>query len=381
VRKLLLLGYFGAGNLGDDALLVDWLKRWETELRASNMVCDVASSGEDLLGGFVEAKQLRSLIAGEVPLKKLLTVKPRGYHALVLPGGSVLQNATSTRSLLFYLWVIWRFTAARVPVYMLGQGLGPLKGNLANNLTALVLRDVRLLALRDQRSYDWAKVMCGDKLGDNLLLSADPVLAGRLQRGAVPARFERDPFILIVPKCPLRFTPNDTAKRHPGPEFTETIDAVVQLVNGLEQSTSAQQLLVNFHGYEDSLTVLNVARKTNAWGAEVDQLGRGAGVLAMIAAAQLVVSYRLHGLILATAYGVPALGVAYDPKVTAFCEELGLPYCTPQDVLDGKVLALAAELWQNRAQVKATMIERRGAAQQRLEAAEQRFGELLWGGR
>ncbi|MDQ3023363.1 MAG: polysaccharide pyruvyl transferase family protein [bacterium] len=95
----------------------------------------------------------------------------------------------------------------------------------------------------------------------------------------------------------------------------------------------------------------------------------------------MVVSYRLHGLILAAAYGVPSLGVAYDPKVSAFCEEMGLPYCTPQDVIDGKALKLVEELWQNREQVKATMIERRGIALKRLEAAEARFGELMWGQR
>jgi polysaccharide pyruvyl transferase WcaK-like protein len=223
--------------------------------------------------------------------------------------------------------------------------------------------------------------MCGGKLRDNLLMSADPVLAGRLQRGSVPPRFGLEPFILIVPKCPLRFTPDDTAKAHPGPEFTATIDALVALVSALETRPGAQQLLVNFHGYEDSLTVLNVARKTHAWGAEVDELGGGVGVIAAIAAAQVVVSYRLHGLILAAAYGVPGLGVAYDPKVSAFCTEMGLPCCTPQDVLDGKAIQLVRDLWHNREQVKATMFERRAAALQRLEATEARFAQLMWGAR
>ena len=40
------------------------------------------------------------------------------------PGGSLLQDTTSLRSLLFYLWAIRRFAAAAVPVFLLNQGLG-----------------------------------------------------------------------------------------------------------------------------------------------------------------------------------------------------------------------------------------------------------------
>ncbi len=43
------------------------------------------------------------------------------------------------------------------------------------------------------------------------------------------------------------------------------------------------------------------------------------------AGGRYVVSARLHGLIFAARAGRPASGVAYDPKVAAFCAEAGLP--------------------------------------------------------
>jgi hypothetical protein len=58
---------------------------------------------------------------------------------------------------------------------------------------------------------------------------------------------------------------------------------------------------------------------------------------------------------------------------------MGLPFCTPQGVLDGKAIELVRDLWHNREQVKTTMLERRAIALQRLAAAEARFAELLWG--
>ncbi len=45
--------------------------------------------------------------------------------------------------------------------------------------------------------------------------------------------------------------------------------------------------------------------------------------LALIAGSRHVVSARLHGLILAARAGRPFSGVAYDPKVSAFLEEVG----------------------------------------------------------
>src|SRR5688572_540897 len=43
VAKLFLLGYFGAGNFGDDALLADWLRRHSQWLDANGVMCDVLS--------------------------------------------------------------------------------------------------------------------------------------------------------------------------------------------------------------------------------------------------------------------------------------------------------------------------------------------------
>jgi polysaccharide pyruvyl transferase WcaK-like protein len=105
----------------------------------------------------------------------------------------------------------------------------------------------------------------------------------------------------------------------------------------------------------------------------------GSPLISMLAHASMVVSYRLHGVILAAAYGVPALGIAYDPKVSSFCSEMGFPFITPAEAHTTTALRKVEELWQNRETVKRTLENRRGSALERLRRVEARFGEMMWG--
>jgi len=63
--------------------------------------------------------------------------------------------------------------------------------------------------------------------------------------------------------------------------------------------------------------------------------GETIGVMARMKA---VVSMRLHGLIFAAGNGIPLVGIAYDPKVSAFLRYIGQElYCDLSEV-DGRNL-------------------------------------------
>ncbi|MDH5579998.1 MAG: polysaccharide pyruvyl transferase family protein, partial [Betaproteobacteria bacterium] len=156
MARILLLGYFGAGNFGDEALLADWLIRLGLPLRDQNIDIDVIVRGDQLLRGIPAAARLASMISEQIPQKLGLRLDPRDYQALVLPGGSILQDSTSLKSLLYYLWFIRRFTQSTCRVMLLNQGIGPISSWLGNTLTPVVLRNTDLLSLRDEQSMEWA---------------------------------------------------------------------------------------------------------------------------------------------------------------------------------------------------------------------------------
>ena len=54
----------------------------------------------------------------------------------------------------------------------------------------------------------------------------------------------------------------------------------------------------------------------------IDEQMTSGEVIGVLSRMTAVVSMRLHGLIFAAGQGVPLIGVAYDPKVTAFLDYL-----------------------------------------------------------
>jgi polysaccharide pyruvyl transferase WcaK-like protein len=74
----------------------------------------------------------------------------RRCDLLIFGGGSLLQNATSNRSLLYYLTLIGTANRLGKPVVLLSQGIGPLNGNWAKRAVVRGLRSVAGVTLRDE---------------------------------------------------------------------------------------------------------------------------------------------------------------------------------------------------------------------------------------
>ena len=115
-QRLLLCGYYGEHNLGDDALLEVLLAQMPAGYQATVTAHDGALVRQRFS---VETVPRRSL---PLVLKAL-----RRCRALVLGGGSLLQDSTSFKSLLYYAALIGAARLQDKPVLLWGQGLGPLQ--------------------------------------------------------------------------------------------------------------------------------------------------------------------------------------------------------------------------------------------------------------
>ncbi len=140
--KIVVSGYIGFDNFGDESILdvlLDNLKRQNTEIT----VITANPSKTKLIHGVKTCKTFA--------LFSILRAILRS-DALISGGGSLLQDKTSIKSLLYYLFIILCAQFCGKKVIIFAQGIGPLKRSVARFLTKIILKSCDLLSVRDEKS-------------------------------------------------------------------------------------------------------------------------------------------------------------------------------------------------------------------------------------
>lgn len=307
---VLVSGYYGFGNLGDEAILEVLLSQLHPES------CLVLSNNpEKTSSNFgVESQDRWNML-------KVFTLFQRA-KLFVSGGGGLFQDSSSVRSVIYYslLHLMARLAGVKVLVY--AQGIGPLRSPLARYLTALSMRFSDLVTVRDPRSLsllsDW---------GITGHLTADPVWS--LTPGVLPAEIESaldryreagegDTILVGL-----------SLREHPSMDT----HSLKRLAEVLSKSLPPNAVLVPLilQRDQDSRPLNTVIDALEGEGFAVfkfdaDSLERPSQWLALIGRLDFVVGMRLHSLIMALGAGLPVFGLSYDPKVEKVMKEFGQPF-------------------------------------------------------
>ena len=292
--RVLICGYYGEHNLGDDALLAVLLNELESPwipvitARDQQAVASMTPGLET-----VNRRSLRSVLQA---LKEV--------DVLVLGGGSLLQDSTSTRSLIYYILLIWRAKLLQKPVVLWGQGLGPLKRRLSKLLVRSTLRIISSVTWRDSASLNQSMQW---KLDIPMMVGPDPVWGH-----PAPEWKSGSSLILCWRPTPLLSNLGWLQLINALCEFSEMHDFKViwlafhdhqdiNLLDDLEQQRIVPQKLMN--------------RSTTIAAESIPKVQN------LFRESRMVIAMRLHALILAAIGGVPTSALSYDPKVTAAADQ------------------------------------------------------------
>jgi polysaccharide pyruvyl transferase CsaB len=324
VKRLLLFGYFGLGNFGDDLLL------WTICLRLGRLV----EKGE------VELTVLSRISHDKLPIPA--TYIPRKNHSAVLkaikavdivcaPGGGLLQDTTSVPSLLYYLGIIQAATVHRKRIALIAQGIGPVTSPIGRRLLPSALSRVDYLSVRDTGS---AELLASLGLKTKVQVTTDLTFALRraLMPGEIRPAVNEDPDCINVLYCPKRFG-----------KWEEQVAQLAASTYTMRRLFSQSEVRFGFaplHAGEDSELASAVAEKIDANYFQYDSTDPIANCT-IFDWAQVVVSFRLHGCIIAAQQKTPFVAVAYDPKVAAIAERFSMP-CIDPVTADHQSLAQAA---------------------------------------
>lgn len=310
--NLFVFGYFGCGNLGDEAILSSFVS-WVGERLPGAEITAQSSNPEHTRKNYgIEA----------VPKFRVWSLwrALARCDAVVAPGGGLLQDTTSMRSVIYYAGLIRLAQAMGKPVFMLSQGIGPLGRPVSRSIVGRALRRCRHVGVRDQGSANLLH-RCGvpDEIvqhSSDLVLLRDP---GRPE--PAPARPER---ARLAVGLSLR----------PSPDVDRLFNVLLGCLLRLNEKRPLELRLFAMSRDEDLPLLDDFAAhiKERCSNMPVRMIGGrdDAGLTvedmeSAVAELDIMIGMRLHSLVFSAGSRVPFVGLSYDPKVAAFAARCRQP--------------------------------------------------------
>lgn len=354
--RVLLSGYYGFGNLGDEALL----EVIATQLRARfpQAQLDVLSADPD-----ATARELHVASTPRMDMGRVREAIGRS-DVVVSGGGGLLQNATSVRSLLYYAGIVRAAVKAGKHTMIFAQSIGPLDF-WGRTIVREWCKGVERATVRDGRSRTLLESLLP---GTAVEQTADPVFLYDAHDEDVDLQSEgigpdTDPLVIV------------SVRKAAG--MKGGLDVVAAAVDRLSAVHQARVAFLPLGGASDAEVSIGVIRKCTSAPVLLPEstLARAAN---LIRRSKAVVGMRLHALILAARYGVPFLAIPYDPKVSSLCDDLAYPLgplFTPGAPLPSPaaVDGLVDRFWSERAALSTHLL----AGSERLRALAARNFEVL----
>ena len=292
--KTLLLGYYGFSNLGDDALLYSAIERAHREFGSS--VGALTHSPRRCRERFAVSCYSRIMPIGL--FRALL-----GCERLILGGGTLFQDKTSTHSLIYYLFILRLAQLLGKETMLYANGVGEIKNERLRNLLYASLSRCSYIGLRDRASYQL--------LRSALPSSAPLVLENDLALSLSPSSRSRARYLLhlaLKSKAASFFAVCPHGYASPFERFE------LELAIKKKKSIGLVPLFI-LCSPED----IDIARSLRS------KFGGGllfdisfSDLLALFPYAQCVISMRYHPLLAARACSVPFIPIGNDSKLLEF---------------------------------------------------------------
>lgn len=316
--KIVISGFYGAGNLGDESILSSILS--SIKKQSPNAEFTILSLNP------VETRKLYSVNAVFRPdfgpkwfqtdFKEMLNAIKKS-DLVIIGGGGLLEDVHNYFSIPRYLHTVILAKLFRKPVMFYSVGVGPISNKVSKFMVRSICSISDLITVRDQKSKEIL-----DHLGISkvpIIVSEDPVFLLE----AIDSNLAKK--ILIKEKIPLNKPLIGVSVRQI--EWHNlNYSCLAKFLDYLVSSQDVNIVFVPF-GREASPTDLDLSRQI------IDQMKHKAYVLeeiyspsetlGIIKQFNFLIGMRFHSLMMGAIAGIPTLGICYLPKVEALLTKLG----------------------------------------------------------
>ena len=329
--KILISGYYGFNNIGDESILrtvIDNLREKLGDVGITVLSHDPAQTSEKY---GVQA-------APRMELKAIFRCVRR-CDLLLSGGGSLLQDATSTRSLLYYTFVmrLAELMGKRVIVY--ANGIGPVTREKNRNRVRRAITGADAVTLRDPQSLTELRDMGVER--HDMLVTADPVFL------LEPA--DREEAKTVLKNCGIDAERYITVSVRPWEGQKDYSGRIAEICDRICTEAGCSAVFVCMQPVVDEAAAKAVIGKMTSpafilpGGLTAEQL------MAVMGAGEVNLAMRLHALIFAARAGVPSVGFSYDPKTESYLNILNQPSAGDVSNIDvEKAVAAAMDILKDR---------------------------------
>lgn len=358
--KILIHGWYGHGNAGDEAILFSIGQSLKSVFKKIDMTV-LSSNPKEVFS----SHGINSVDDNFLRFKsfKMALNKAKESDLLIIGGGGLFFD---TFDRILPIGVI-RWSKALVlaklankPIMIYGLGIGPVRLKLSKLLLRFFLKEVDCIAVRDEES----KELVNELIKKNVAhLTADPAISilnhlDSLEEVRIP--FPKDK--LLIGLCLRQYKDFNT-------ESKEVIDDLIMVLDQITSKYNAFIVLFPLESMESRYSsrdqeLLDNIRRNIGNSDNVILISEPCNyrkMMGIISRMDLIIGMRLHSLIFSAAFGVPMYGIIYDPKVKNFLDRMGqLRYSIDlEDFNPNKVLNDLNEMIQHLEDIRKDIIHRR----------------------
>lgn len=293
-KRAVLCGYYGKGNGGDEALLAALLQMLPENIEPLVLS---GNPGQTQTSYQVEACDRMS------PFQVLQAMQKADLF--IWGGGSLIQDATSAASPLYYSGLMGLAQQRKIPTVAWAQGIGPLNRRSTQILAKNCFTGCRAVSVRDEGSANILK-----NWSIPYTIAPDPVWA--LEETIVGGMWNLpNPRIAVT----LRVHPDLTPLR---------VSHLTKALQIFQEATNSFILLIPFQPEQDRAIAEYIHRYLPEH-SQIFNLDDPRMLKGIFQGVEMAIGMRYHSLIMAAGAECRCFALSYDPKVSQLMADLHIP--------------------------------------------------------
>jgi polysaccharide pyruvyl transferase CsaB len=308
-KTIMISGYYGFGNAGDEAILAAMIQQMREHLDDPRIIVLSESPEETAKEYGVESFQRKNYpgifrLMGEIDV-------------FVSGGGGLVQDATGFNTVVYYLSLVQLAKLRGKKVMLYAQGLGPLHLKKSRDVARFIMNQADMITFRDEKSK-----LLSESIGIKkppVHVTADPVFALRPPEPSI-----LDPIAKEEEIFPDRFNLGISVR--PWDSGIDYLMLIASLADSYALENNANIFIFPFQETQDLEVCEKLKAKIQSPCRIIPRKYPIPVLEGLLGRMNLTIGMRLHSLIFSTVMGVPSVGVSYDPKVSVLMGIMGLPW-------------------------------------------------------